>query len=123
VLEDWSPTLEGLFLYYPGHRQVPATLRPHRHDPLHPRQAGQEPAEESIYEALSAREVRGKFASYAGLTRLRGRSPYGEAKARVSITFQKSLSKKMDCRVKPGNDGRFGVPTRYSASRCIVIAS
>jgi DNA-binding transcriptional LysR family regulator len=27
VLEDWSPTLEGLFLYYPGHRQVPATLR------------------------------------------------------------------------------------------------
>ena len=27
VLEDWSPLLEGLFLYYPGHRQVPATLR------------------------------------------------------------------------------------------------
>jgi DNA-binding transcriptional LysR family regulator len=27
VLEDWSPTLEGLFLYYPGHRQVPAALR------------------------------------------------------------------------------------------------
>jgi DNA-binding transcriptional LysR family regulator len=27
VLEDWSPSLEGLFLYYPGHRQVPATLR------------------------------------------------------------------------------------------------
>jgi DNA-binding transcriptional LysR family regulator len=27
VLEDWSPTFEGLFLYYPGHRQVPATLR------------------------------------------------------------------------------------------------
>jgi DNA-binding transcriptional LysR family regulator len=27
VLEDWSPRLEGLFLYYPGHRQVPATLR------------------------------------------------------------------------------------------------
>jgi hypothetical protein len=23
----WSPTVEGLFLYYPGHRQVPATLR------------------------------------------------------------------------------------------------
>jgi DNA-binding transcriptional LysR family regulator len=27
VLEDWSPTVEGLFLYYPGHRQVPAALR------------------------------------------------------------------------------------------------
>jgi DNA-binding transcriptional LysR family regulator len=27
VLEDWSPTIEGLFLYYPGHRQVPAALR------------------------------------------------------------------------------------------------
>ena len=27
VLEDWSPSLEGLFLYYPSHRQVPAALR------------------------------------------------------------------------------------------------
>jgi len=27
VLEDWSPFIEGLFLYYPGHRQVPAALR------------------------------------------------------------------------------------------------
>jgi DNA-binding transcriptional LysR family regulator len=27
VLEDWSPMLEGLFLYYPGHRQVPPALR------------------------------------------------------------------------------------------------
>jgi DNA-binding transcriptional LysR family regulator len=27
VLEEWSPTIEGLFLYYPGHRQVPAALR------------------------------------------------------------------------------------------------
>jgi DNA-binding transcriptional LysR family regulator len=27
VLEDWSPTFEGMFLYYSGHRQVPATLR------------------------------------------------------------------------------------------------
>jgi DNA-binding transcriptional LysR family regulator len=27
VLEDWSPAFEGLFLYYPGRRQIPATLR------------------------------------------------------------------------------------------------
>jgi len=27
VLEDCSPSLEGLFLYYPGHRQIPAALR------------------------------------------------------------------------------------------------
>jgi DNA-binding transcriptional LysR family regulator len=27
ILEDWSPSIEGLFLYYPGHRQVPVTLR------------------------------------------------------------------------------------------------
>jgi DNA-binding transcriptional LysR family regulator len=27
VLEDWSPCFEGLFLYYPGGRQVPAALR------------------------------------------------------------------------------------------------
>jgi DNA-binding transcriptional LysR family regulator len=27
VLEDWSPSIEGLLLYYPGHRQVPAALR------------------------------------------------------------------------------------------------
>jgi DNA-binding transcriptional LysR family regulator len=27
VLEDWSPTFDGLFLYYPGHRQVPVALR------------------------------------------------------------------------------------------------
>ena len=27
VLEDWLPSFEGLFLYYPGHRQVPAALR------------------------------------------------------------------------------------------------
>jgi DNA-binding transcriptional LysR family regulator len=27
VLEDWSPSFEGLFLYYPGHRQVPVALR------------------------------------------------------------------------------------------------
>jgi DNA-binding transcriptional LysR family regulator len=27
VLEDWSPSFGGLFLYYPTHRQVPAALR------------------------------------------------------------------------------------------------
>jgi DNA-binding transcriptional LysR family regulator len=27
VLEDWSPSIEGLFLCYPSHRQVPAALR------------------------------------------------------------------------------------------------
>jgi hypothetical protein len=41
-------------------------------------------------------------ASCAGLTRLRGRSPFGVAKARASI--KKRLFEKMDCRVKPGND-------------------
>jgi DNA-binding transcriptional LysR family regulator len=27
VLEDWSPSFEGFFVYYPGRRQVPAGLR------------------------------------------------------------------------------------------------
>jgi DNA-binding transcriptional LysR family regulator len=27
VLEDWSPSFDGFFLYYPGHRQVPVALR------------------------------------------------------------------------------------------------
>ena len=27
VLQDWSPSFDGLFLYYPGHRQVPVALR------------------------------------------------------------------------------------------------
>jgi DNA-binding transcriptional LysR family regulator len=27
VLEDWSPKFDGLYLYYPGHRQVPVALR------------------------------------------------------------------------------------------------
>jgi DNA-binding transcriptional LysR family regulator len=27
VLEDWSPSFEGFFIYYPGHRQVPVALR------------------------------------------------------------------------------------------------
>src|SRR3954463_2424182 len=42
--------------------------------------------------------------SYADLTRLRGRSRFVEAKARVSIILRNSYSKRMDCRVKPGND-------------------
>jgi hypothetical protein len=44
------------------------------------------------------------LSSCAGLTRLRGRSPFGEAKARASIHLRK-IHSKMDCRVKPGNDG------------------
>src|SRR5580693_7415454 len=27
ALEDWAPAFDGLFLYYPGHRQVPVALR------------------------------------------------------------------------------------------------
>jgi DNA-binding transcriptional LysR family regulator len=27
VLEEWSPAIEGMMLYYPGRRHVPATLR------------------------------------------------------------------------------------------------
>ncbi len=27
VLQEWSPSIDGLFLYYPGHRQVPVALR------------------------------------------------------------------------------------------------
>jgi DNA-binding transcriptional LysR family regulator len=27
VLPDWSPSFQGLFLYYPGRRQIPAALR------------------------------------------------------------------------------------------------
>ena len=27
ALEDWSPCVEGLFLFYPSHRQIPAALR------------------------------------------------------------------------------------------------
>ena len=27
VLEDWTPSFDGLFLYHPGHRQVPVALR------------------------------------------------------------------------------------------------
>ncbi len=27
TLEEWSVSLEGLYIYYPGHRQVPAALR------------------------------------------------------------------------------------------------
>src|ERR1700704_4563851 len=52
-------------------------------------------------ERCEMRERAPRTASYAGSTRLRGRSPFGEAKARVSITLHvKHLSKRMDCRVK-----------------------
>jgi len=44
------------------------------------------------------------------LTRLRGRSPFGAAKARASINLRKNLSKRMDYRVKPGNDEVDGAP-------------
>jgi len=27
VLQEWSPVFEGFYIYYPGHRQVPAALR------------------------------------------------------------------------------------------------
>jgi DNA-binding transcriptional LysR family regulator len=27
VLEDWAPSFQGLYLYYPGRRQVPVALR------------------------------------------------------------------------------------------------
>jgi DNA-binding transcriptional LysR family regulator len=27
VLKEWSPSFEGFFVYYPGHRQVPTGLR------------------------------------------------------------------------------------------------
>jgi DNA-binding transcriptional LysR family regulator len=44
VLEDWSPSLEGYFLYYTGHRQVPTALRA-LIDMIRPgRETGREPA-------------------------------------------------------------------------------
>jgi hypothetical protein len=55
------------------------------------------------------------------LTRLRGRSRFGEAKARASILLRKNLPKGMDGRVKPGNDvgmAFFGFPalTRHGGT-------
>ena len=46
VLTDWSPSFQGLFLYYPSRRQIPAALRAfidmiHMADPS----AGNRPAE------------------------------------------------------------------------------
>ena len=55
VLEDWSPTVRRIVPVLsrapPGSGHI---TRPHRHDPLRPLEAGQELAEESIYEVLSA---------------------------------------------------------------------
>jgi hypothetical protein len=48
------------------------------------------------------------------LTRLRGRSPFGEAKARASIHLRKILLKRLDCRVKPDDND---VDARRRASR------
>jgi hypothetical protein len=42
------------------------------------------------------------------LTRLRGRSRFGLAKARRSITFHKIRFFQMDARVKPAHDGVAG---------------
>jgi hypothetical protein len=51
VLGNWSPSFEGLYLYYPGHRRA----RPHRHDPRGRRlDFGQAFARESFRDALSA---------------------------------------------------------------------
>jgi hypothetical protein len=51
-----------------------------------------------------SRAAQNNTSSCAGLTRLRGRSPFGAANARASIDLRKNLSKKMDGRVKPGHD-------------------
>jgi DNA-binding transcriptional LysR family regulator len=53
TLEEWSISFQGLYLYYPGHRQVPAALRclidmiragPRAKPASGPREAGIEPA-------------------------------------------------------------------------------
>jgi hypothetical protein len=51
-----------------------------------------------------------------GSTRLRGRSPFGVAKARASIKLQKALVW-MDGRVKPGHDDVVGIGRCGSAIR------
>ena len=42
VLEDWSPTIEGLFLYYPGPAGTRRSARAHRRDPHVELEPGQE---------------------------------------------------------------------------------
>ena len=62
--------------------------------------------------------------SCAGLTRLRGRSRFGEAKARASINLRKIVSKRMDGRVKPGHDGGGGKRgAKIAAVTALIIAS
>jgi penicillin-binding protein 1C len=58
------------------------------------------------------------------LTRLRGRSRFGEAKARASINLRKIVSKRMDGRVKPGHDGGGGKRgAKIAAVTALIIAS
>jgi DNA-binding transcriptional LysR family regulator len=54
VLADWSPTIEGLYLYYPGRRQVPAALRALA-DMI--RSAGVRPVKSSLKNPFAGSEV------------------------------------------------------------------
>jgi hypothetical protein len=58
--------------------------------------------------------------SLPGLTRLRGRSPFGAAKARQAIIFARGfLQGPMDTRVKPAYDDL----SLYSAACCATVGS
>ena len=71
VLEDWSPIVRGIV---PLLSRAPAgpgrVARPHRHDPHRPLEAGQELAQESIYEAPERFDGRGKFGPVQSATAL-----------------------------------------------------